>query len=309
MSATARRRVGPWALVPVVTLLVALLAALVPAATGYAVAHGRRVSHPERAVPWVVSIMQSPTSADAQPDDLVCSGSALDPRTVLTAAHCVEDLGADALTVGYAAATLAGQVRVGVSGFQIHPGYDSWEVVNDLAVLRTSAPMAIATFPTLPTGRQATRARASSARFTIYGWGDVSRSGTLTGNLNKARMANRNRQAKRVWGSDFSARRQVAAGALPRRTKAYPGACPGDSGGPLVMTVRKAPVVVGVTSYGVKRCGAASPTIFTAVGHYAPWVRAAAAELAATEQPGAVTPAPSEGTPLPADPDLATGLP
>lgn len=307
MSGAVPRLANPGVLgVLMAALVLALVAALLPAVPADAVAHGKRVSHPERAVPWVVSVFQSPTAADAGPDDLICTGTALDSRTVLTAAHCIEDLGADALTVGHGAATLAGQRLVAVSGFQIHPGYDSWEVVHDVAVLRTAEDMAIAGFPALPTRRQAARARSSAARFTIYGWGDISRSGTFTGALYKARMANRNRQAKRIWGSDFSVRRQVAGGALQHRRKAYPGACPGDSGGPLVMTVRHAPVVVGVTSYGVKRCGAASPTIFTAVGHYAAWVRQAAAELAAAASPPSD---PTSATPLPADPDLVTGLP
>ena len=302
MSATGQRRAGP----AVAALVLAVLVALLPAGRGDAVANGGRVAHPERTVPWVVTLYLGPGGGGASPEDLVCTGTALDPRTILTAAHCLEDLGADKLTVGYGGATLAAQQQVEVVAQAMHPAYDPWQVVHDLAVLRTAAPMAIDSFPMLPTAREAARARASSARFTLYGWGDVL-SGRVTGRLHLARMANRSRQAKRIWGSDFGYKRQLGAGRLPHSaTKSYPGACAGDSGGPLVMAVRAAPVVVGVTSYGVRRCGAASPTIFTAVGHYTGWIRETAAALATSEP---VPADPAGSGPLPADPDLVAGLP
>lgn len=302
MSASGQRRAGP----AVAVLILALLVAVLPAGRGDAVAHGRRVAHPERTVPWVVTLYLGPGGGGASPEDLVCTGTALDPRTILTAAHCLEDLGADVITAGYGGATLAGQQQVDVVAHQMHPSYDPWVVVHDLAVLRTAAPMAIDSFPTLPTAGQAARARTSSARFTLYGWGDV-RSGRVTGRLHLARMANRSRQAKRIWGSDFGSNRQLGAGGLPHSARrSYPGACAGDSGGPLVMAVRGAPVVVGVTSYGVRRCGAASPTIFTAVGHYTRWIRDTAAALSTSEP---VPADPAGEAPLPADPDLAAGLP
>jgi len=309
-------RVGaPGAVRPVAlaAVLAAVLAVLlgITAGPAVAIAHGSRVAHPERTVPWVVAIYQGPAGADAWPEDLVCSGTALDARTVLTAAHCAEQLGEDALSVGFGAATLAHQQRVAVSAIDMHPDYDPWMVSDDVAVLRTAQPMAIAAFPKLPTARQATRARAASTRFTIYGWGDVDRTGVLTGHLNGARLTTRTHRAREIWGSDFNARRQLAAGALRPRARAYPGACAGDSGGPLVMTSRGAPVVVGITSYGQDRCGARSPTIFTAVGHYREWVLATARAQAAAESAGtpAVQAEPEAVTRIPADPDLVAGLP
>jgi secreted trypsin-like serine protease len=287
-----------------------LMATALSAAPSAAVVHGTPVAHPERTVPWVVTVYQGADSASVGREDLICTGAALDRWTVLTAAHCAESLGDDVLVVGFGGATLRSQERVAVSAFQAHPQYDPWEVVHDVAVLRTAAPLDIAAFPRLPNRRQAARAHSASTRFTIYGWGDVDRAGVVTGHLNRARLTTRTRRAKQVWGSEFNARRQLAAGAIRARARNYPGACAGDSGGPLVMTSRGRPVVVGVTSYGEKRCGAHSPTIFTAVDHYASWIRSTAAALDAADQAGAdAVPDPTGPGSLPADPDLVIGLP
>jgi secreted trypsin-like serine protease len=270
---TAGRRIA------VAALLAAMVAGTTPASPAGAIAHGSPVAHPEVRVPWVVALYQAPDGRDVRARDLICTATALDRRTLVTAAHCIEDLGEDALTVGYGAARLRDQRTARVTGIREHPGYDPYEVVHDLAVLRTGEELQIDRFPSLATRARARRARAAATRFTLYGWGDVDRTGILTGRLARARMRPRPGKARRVWGSGFDVRRQVAAGALRSRARAYPGACAGDSGGPLVLRVRHRPVLLGVTSFGAGRCGARSPTILTSVGHYRRWIIAEARAL------------------------------
>ena len=157
--------------------------------------------------------------------------------------------------------------------------------------LRTGVALQIDRFPSLATRARARRARSSDTRFTLYGWGDVDRTGILTGRLARARMRPRPGKARRVWGSGFDVRRQVAAGALRSRARAYPGACAGDSGGPLVVSVRHRPVLLGVTSFGAGRCGARSPTILTSVSHYRRWIISEARALREAD----ATPTPEVG--------------
>jgi secreted trypsin-like serine protease len=257
-----------------------LMATGLQAAPVPAVIHGSPVEHPESSVPWVVVLYETLQGEPVEADDLVCTGTAIDARTVLTAAHCIEDLEDEVLTIGYGAPLLSGQVHVPVVAVRENPRYDPYEVVHDVALLRTAEPMSIASFPALASKAQAKRARTSGARLVLYGWGYVDRTRVLSGQLAKVSLRSRTHAAKQVWGPGFNVSRQIAAGARKGNARAYPGACEGDSGGPLVMSVRGRPVVVGVTSYGEKRCGAHSPTIFTSVGRYRSWIRANAADLA-----------------------------
>lgn len=250
--------------------------------TSTAVTFGSEVAAPSGSSPWAVAIYQN-SDGDLSPgaSDFVCSGTALDVHTVLTAAHCVEDGGF--LLIGYGADRLADQVLEPVQAIIDHPAYGSQQIVNDVAVLRTLDPMDISTFPALATSGQAGKARKPSAKLRIYGWGDNQNS-VLTGRLGTA-LLKPQAQAARLWfGPAFSRSKNLAAGKYHSSTHTYSGGCYGDSGGPLVMTVKGQPVVVGVTSYVAKGCLAKAPTVFASLGNYRSWILGAIAGLPAEAQ-------------------------
>ncbi len=244
-----------------------------------AVTFGSEVGVPSGSSPWAVAIYQN-ADGDISPgaSDFVCSGTAVDVHTVLTAAHCVEDGGF--LFIGYGADRLADQELEPVQAIIDHPAYGSQQIVNDVAVLRTLDPMDIDTFPALATRGQAGKARNPSARLRIYGWG-VNQNGVLTGRLGTAPLKPQASAARKWFGPAFSRSKNLAAGKYQRSTRTYSGGCYGDSGGPLVMTVKGRPVVVGVTSYRTKGCTGKVPTVFASVGNYRSWILGAIASLPA----------------------------
>lgn len=268
-----------------VALLAVVPLAVLQGTPATAVAHGDPVARPQSRAPWVVTVYQSAeVHAGADGEEMICSGTAVDARTVLTAAHCVEDLGADVLMVGSGAARMRKQALAAVTSVDVHPEYHSLDVTNDLAVLHTDSDLAVRSFPRLAAPAQVARAKRSSTRLRLYGWGLDERD-RLTGRLERVTLKPRTKAARREWGSGFDPHVQLAAGALKAKARHYSGACEGDSGGPLVMTVRGRPVVVGVTSFGKGRCGVRSPTIFTSVGSYRGWIDAAVAGQAPTAPP------------------------
>ena len=91
---------------------------------------------------------------DSDPDDGVCTGTAIDPQWVITARHCVE-----------AAATPGGSVRVGQGDNQRVYQVDRHEVAprGDIALLHTTEDMGLSTYATIAD-------EVPSGSVNIYGW-------------------------------------------------------------------------------------------------------------------------------------------
>lgn len=85
---------------------------------------------------WAVSLMIAP--------GYLCGGSILSQFWVVTAAHCVNDVGASAVTV-YAGSNQQwrGTQSRRVSRIYVHPSYDSVTHVYDIALLQLSQPLDI----------------------------------------------------------------------------------------------------------------------------------------------------------------------
>lgn len=271
------------------------------AAPASAVTHGDRVSRPSVRIPWVVTVYAAEKSADVP--QLICSGSALSAREVLTAAQCVKGKSFYFIKVG--ADTLPGGRLIPVEAIRSHPAANTKNFVADVAVLRPMYNLDLKVYAKLasPAMAAAVRSRRPPA-LTMFGWGN-DHTGKLTGNLNSAAVALQTSVAVRHFRAAFRPTVMLAAGRL-RAPKKYSGACSGDSGGPLTITVRRVPYIVGVTSFGAKSfgaatCAAAVPTVFTSVGNYAPWFPAARRAL-----PGLAT-TDNRAVPVQLTPPVMTG--
>ncbi len=82
---------------------------------------------------WAVSLLISGTS--------LCGGAVLSSSWIITAAHCLGQVSASQVTVYAGSNTrFTGQSRV-ASSITVHPGYNSFTYVNDIALIRLSTPL------------------------------------------------------------------------------------------------------------------------------------------------------------------------
>lgn len=262
-------RVGALVAVPLLSLGLA--------APAYPVTYGSELPDAAAVVPWAVAIYDSPDGMLVpDPDAMACSGTAIDAQTVVTAAHCVP--GDGYLMVGYGGRELADQKLEPVAAIISYP--ESAAAVTDLAVLRTLGPMVISWYPVLADAADARRARRSSARLRLYGWG-MDQDKITSGRLGTARLRAQTKAARRAFGADFAPARYLAAGKYRPRSHTYAGGCYGDSGGPLVLEIRGQAVLVGSTSFGDQDCWSRTPTVFASVGDNRDWLAQAIAALPA----------------------------
>lgn len=91
---------------------------------------------------------------DSDPEEGVCTGTAISPHWVLTARHCVE-----------AAKKPGGSVRVGQGEMQFNYQIDRWEVAprGDIALAHTVEEMQIGQFPEVAE-------EVPSGEVNVYGW-------------------------------------------------------------------------------------------------------------------------------------------
>lgn len=278
-----------------------------------AITYGETVQDPGETAPWAVSIRfsEEPYSAsdNEDGDDFICSGTAINSRTVVTAAHCLEDKGFYA--VGIAGTRLRSQELIPVESMVIHSAYRPRDFgTPDIAVVRTLWSMNLPEYARLATAKEASRTKAGAYRtLRVWGWGHNQR-GSVTGTLKSVSQAVMTRTAKRLYGNDFRSSRMIAAARL--RGAGYSGICSGDSGGPLTVTIGNRTVLVGVSDYSLESSCLAGPGVFASVGDLRRWstgalprlpMRAKARNLAepfweGDVEPGTITGKPEVGASL-----------
>lgn len=191
----------------------------------------------------------------------VCSGVILDEKTILTAAHCLQNV-----TPGEVEVHAGVQHKdefyqpLKVQQLIIHPLYDEASLTHDLAIIKLKH--------RLPFNNRIQRISLyyddveEGKDAYVTGWG-VNLDGRLSDSIRSLPVNIYPSVAcARKYGSDFHKDLQLCAGTQNQDF------CIGDSGGPLVINFRNDPYLVGIVSYTGEQCSDGRPSVYTKMKTY-----------------------------------------
>jgi subtilisin-like proprotein convertase family protein len=212
-----------------------------------------------------------------------CGGAMYTQTLVLTAAHCVEDLGTGpdtSITVTSGSVDLQDPNRTTRTSNYVHvaPGYDGSE---DWALIRISQPI------NSPLLKLATDASLHNGSFVIAGWGTTSEGGDLSQFLLKATVPFIDDGQCATAHPNLVPNEEICAG---NWDSGGVDTCQGDSGGPLFKRdAQNQWVQVGITSWGVGCAQPQTPGVYTEVRTFANSICSAAASLGGCQTSGGLT--------------------
>ncbi|WP_111656747.1 S1 family peptidase [Isoalcanivorax indicus] len=227
--------------------------------------------------PWMAAV-NFVSGANNSQQSLICGGTLIAPRWVLTAAHCVttnagQQLHAHNLQVvlGSIHRDGSGGETLPVSHVYVHPEYTRATLHHDVALLRLAQPSSTTPVNMAGPAQHHYLGRTSHRNlFTAMGWGRT-RANDPSSGAQRLQEVNLDYVPGSVCGRTWRNLNghQICAGSddTPRDT------CNGDSGGPLVMYHEGRHWLMGVTSYGASECGTVGvPGVYTAASHYTGWM-------------------------------------
>ena len=220
----------------------------------------------DQAYPWMVSIQKS---------GHFCGGVLIGRNWVLTAAHCMEDVTADQVTLMIGPenlGNLSGAEIRKASWIQIHRDYQSDRFYSDIAIIKLDRPSS--KLPIKIVDQASSNGLIQNEQMRVIGWG-LTQEGVSASFSYELQQVDVSFQSDSVcsntygnfgvsdyWGKSFCAGEATGG----------KDACQGDSGGPIMVKADDEWALAGLVSWGSGCAQAGHYGAYTEVGAFQDWI-------------------------------------
>jgi secreted trypsin-like serine protease len=223
----------------------------------------------DTANPYLISLVSSGWFGDSH----ICGGAIIGPKTVLTAAHCVDGSSASTLKVEYGGTDRTDlKIKIQVTEVIKHPNWNTNTRDSDYAVIRLSNPVTdVSGQPMTTYGQVPASSPATDTEIIISGWGKKHGSDAqLPAQLQGTTMQALESDACNAKWSDINPITKSMACA-----ESDSGSfCNGDDGGPV--TDASGSTIYGVISWGENGCPADTtvrPNVYADAAAASAWIK------------------------------------
>ncbi|KAM4795950.1 coagulation factor VII [Rhinophrynus dorsalis] len=225
---------------------------------------------PKGECPWQALLIQGST--------FICGGTLIAPSWVITAAHCVKQLGQNKLTV------VLGEHRIGkaegteqerkVSKIIIHEDYVGAKNSNDhdIALLKLNNSVNYTDYVVplcLPEKKFAARQLSSVWFSTVSGWGRLLESGATPEVLRRVQLP-RVKTQECIEQTNMNITQNMFCAGYIDGSK---DSCKGDSGGPHATEYKDTYFLTGIVSWGLGCAKKDTYGVYTRVSRYTEWIQ------------------------------------